>query len=245
MRQAAKADLAKFLLTENVFLSSEEGAELMKHENCVKVLDGGALLHRVQWTKKESFANIMKGNHSHVRNLTGNGSKGFIVFDGYGSNSTKDHCHKKRSPVESLQLNFTDLSKPLLCKKYVFLANTVNNIFFRGLGISLQQYEKIEVQHTTDDADRAIFIKCMECLEHSDTILIGDDTDLIVLCLHFYRIRAPTRSLYIYRPSSKTYVDTRKVIQQWPNNVLENMLAIHAASRCDTVSVCPGSGRRN
>ena len=61
MRQAAKAGLAKFLLTENVFLSSEEGAELMKHENCVKVIDGGALLHRVQWTKKETFANIMKG----------------------------------------------------------------------------------------------------------------------------------------------------------------------------------------
>ena len=131
MRQAAKADLAKFLLTENVFLSSEEGAELMKHENCVKVLDGGALLHRIQWTKKESFANIMKGNHSHVRNLTGNGSKGFIVFDVYDSNSTKDHCHKKRSPVKSLKLNFTDLSKPLLCKKDVFLANTVNKQFFR------------------------------------------------------------------------------------------------------------------
>ena len=61
------------------------------------------------------------------------------MFDGYGSNSTKDHCHKKRSPVESLQLNFTDLSKPLLCKKDVILANTVNNIFFRGFGISLQQ----------------------------------------------------------------------------------------------------------
>ena len=117
----------------------------------------------------------MKGNHSHVRNLTGNGSKGFIVFDGYVSNSTKDHSHKKRSPFESLQLNFTDLSKPLLCKKDVFLANTVNKFFLDALGISLQQYEKIEVQHTTDDADRAIFIKCMECLEHSDTILIGDD----------------------------------------------------------------------
>ena len=25
----------------------------MKHENCVKVLDGRALLHRVQWTKKK------------------------------------------------------------------------------------------------------------------------------------------------------------------------------------------------
>ena len=58
MRQAAKAGLAKFLLTENVFLSSEEGAELL---SCVKVIDGGALLHRVQWTKKETFANIMKG----------------------------------------------------------------------------------------------------------------------------------------------------------------------------------------
>ena len=58
MRQAAKADLAKFLLTENVFLSSEEGAELMKHENCVKVLDGGALLHRVQHGLKKNRSPI-------------------------------------------------------------------------------------------------------------------------------------------------------------------------------------------
>ena len=123
MRQPIKADLANFLLTDNIFLSSEEGDQLMKDVNCVKVLDGGALLHRVPWAKNETLNNIMKGYRSHVFHLCGEGSQVHIVFDGYTLSSTKDHCHKKRSPIESLQLDFTDLSKPLLCKKNIFLAN--------------------------------------------------------------------------------------------------------------------------
>ena len=83
----------------------------------------------------------------------------------------------------------------------------------------------------------------MECLEHSDTILIGEDTDLIVLYIQFYRFGTSTRLLYIYRPSSKTYVDIRKVIEQWPNKVLENILAIYAASGCDIVSALSGIGK--
>ena len=82
----------------------------------------------------------------------------------------------------------------------------------------------------------------MECLEHSDTILI-DDTDLIVLCIQFYRVGAPTRLCYIYRPSLVTFVDTRKVIKQWPNKVLENILAIHTASGCDIISALSGIGK--
>ena len=83
----------------------------------------------------------------------------------------------------------------------------------------------------------------MECLEHSDTILIGDDTDLIVLCIKFYRVGAPTRLFYIYRPSSKTFVDTRKVIKELPNKVLENIVAIHAAPGRDIVSALSGIGK--
>ena len=107
--------------------------------------------------KKETFTIIIKGYHSHVRNLTGNGSKVFIVFDGYGSNSTEDLCNKKRSPVASLQLNFTDLSKLLLCKKYVFLANKVSKQnFVDALGYLYSNVRKYKCMHTTDDADRAI-----------------------------------------------------------------------------------------
>ena len=40
-----------------------------------------------------------------------------------------------------------------------------------------------------------------------------------------------------------TYVVTRKVIQQWPNKVLENILAIHAASGCAPVSALFGIGK--
>ena len=80
----------------------------------------------------------------------------------------------------------------------------------------------------------------MKCLEHSDTILIRDDTDLIVLC----RVGAPTRLFYIYRPCSKTYVDTRyQAVAQQGIAVLENILAIHAASGRDIVSALSVIGK--
>lgn len=244
IRQSAKADLAKFLLTSNVFLSSEEGENMMKNSNYAKVFDGGAMLYRVGWTKNDTLTNIFKEYCHYVQNLTGVSSDIHIVFDGYDSNSTKDHCHKKRSPIESLQINFTDLHRPLLCKKDVFLANKVNKQnFVNALGVSLQENERIKVQHTPDDADTTIVARCMQCLQHSDTILIGDDTDLIVLCLHFYRVNAPTKSLCIYRPSSKTNIDVKKVIHQWPIKIMENILVIHAASGCDTVSALSGIGK--
>ena len=62
-----------------------------------------------------------------------------VVFDGYLESSTKDHCHQKRAPVNSLLMDLSDLSKTLLCKKPVFLSNPSNKQqFINALADALQ-----------------------------------------------------------------------------------------------------------
>ena len=54
------------------------------------VLGGGALLHRVGWTKTDTFDRILHGYNSLIKNMFGNRPIS-VVFDGYSQSSTKDH----------------------------------------------------------------------------------------------------------------------------------------------------------
>lgn len=76
-------------------------------------------------------------------------------------------------------------------------------------------------------------------------ILMGDDTDLLVLLIHhFYQIRTETtHDLFVLRLSSNTVVNIRILLDNLPNTVIENILLIHAVSGCDTVSAMAGIGK--
>ena len=47
----------------------------------------------------------------------------------------------------------------------------------------------------------------------------------------------------MYRPSSTICIDIQLVIEQFPDHFLENILAMHALSGCDTVSSLAGIGK--
>ena len=92
MRTPKKADLADFLVFEDCKTDYMQSGEMKV------VLDGGALLHRVQWTKGTTFSDIKHNYLGHIKNLVGNTTDKddvHIVFDGYLTSSTKDHCHLK------------------------------------------------------------------------------------------------------------------------------------------------------
>ena len=114
MRTATKSTLATYLVESCLF--EDFPLKTMKI-----VLDGGALLHRVGWTKTDTFDRIVHGYHSYIRNMFGNRRRPIsVVFDGYSQSSTKDDCHNKRQPISSLSIEFS-LEKKLLCKKPVYL----------------------------------------------------------------------------------------------------------------------------
>ena len=62
-------------------------------DNVRYVLDGGALLHRIPWSRGASFESILE---TYSKYAATNYGKAVIVFDGYKEFTTKDMTHKRR-----------------------------------------------------------------------------------------------------------------------------------------------------
>ena len=145
------------------------------------VLDGGALLHRIPWNRRVSFDSILKSYVDYVKNRYG---QAIVVFDGYESSSIKDMTHMRRCKgKQGVTITFTkDMN--LAVTKEVFLSNKNNKQrFITMLGEELEA-NHCTVFHGAGDADCLIVEKVMETAVDNDVVLVGDDTDLLVLLLH-------------------------------------------------------------
>ena len=89
------------------------------------VLDGGALLHRIPWTKGATYDQICEQYSAYVIKKYG---KATVVFDGYSDTpSTKDCAHMRRSRGKiGVTVQFTS-SMALQTKKEEFFSNEQNN----------------------------------------------------------------------------------------------------------------------
>jgi len=105
-----------------------------------------------------------------------------------------------------------------------------------------------KVVHATGDADLLIVQTTISSADRADSILIGDDTDLLVLlCYHV----GNTRFNVFFKPEIKS--NTRKTNRCWNIKstqshlgieVCKNILFIHAILGCDTTSRVFGVGKR-
>ena len=163
----------------------------------VIVLDGGALLYRVAWTKNSTFETILKNYVSHINNMVGKSGRKLVVFDGYITSSTKDHCHSKRAPVQSLD-HSVSLEKQVLCRKEVVLSNPRNKQeFITALTAALID-AGYDVFRSDTDADHDIVVKAIAELDTGPTVIVRYDTDLLVLAIYYYRVHNPDNKLYMY-----------------------------------------------
>ena len=102
-----------------------------------------------------------------------------------------------------------ELDTKLQCKKQVLLSNPTNkHDFIRVLSRALEA-----TGYCITDIDRDADLKIVQ--GEADTVLVGDETDLLVLFLvslyHFTKNKA-TNKIFIMRPSSKHYIDIKTVI---------------------------------
>ena len=219
--------------------------DLVKNGEINIVFDGGALLYRVDWSKNATFGSILSSYKAYIRNIIGKveAEQTSVVFDGYLESSTKDHCHFKRCPIKSPD-QCGDLERKLLCKKSIFLSNSKNkDNFIKLLARDLTE-SGFQVHQTNKDADVEIITNAITALGERDTLVIGDDTDLLVLAVHYMKEWGMSNNkLIMYRPSSHSYIDIGKVVSAHPDHVTSNILAIHALSGCDTVSSLAGIGK--
>ena len=209
------------------------------------VLDGGALLHRISWVTGKTWQDMANSFCTYVVNKY---DKSCVVFDGYESGlSTKQGTQSRRARgVVGPTVHFTP---DMICTvtKEKFLANPSNKQRFINLLASVLDKEGCQVLNARADADVLIVQTAIKTAESQTTIVVGDDTDLLVLlCKH-----VPAAGYQIYfRPepkvNSKTQPrcwDIRTLQQSLGQHVCDIILFVHALLGCDTTSRIYGIGK--
>ena len=115
--------------------------------------------------------------------------------------------------------------------------------FVELLGQHLEE-AGITVFHATSDADVLTVQKAIDSADVKDTVLVGDDTDLLVLSLHQ---ELPSHKLY-FAPQPKRNAkariwDIKQVKKDVGFFTCKHILFLHAFLGCDTTSRIFGIGK--
>ena len=207
------------------------------------VLDGGALIQRIPWTRGATYKEICTVYTSYVKKKFG---EAIVVFDGYDGTSTKDMTHRRRAKGQaSATVTFTE-DMQFTIKKEQFLTNKTNKQkFINMLGDQLEN-SKCKVHHAPGDADLLIVQKAVESAAIVNTVLVGDDTDLLILLC--YHASLDSHSIF-FRPEPKKTTknprvwDIQVVMEQLGPEVCSHILFLHAVLGCDTTSRLYGIGK--
>lgn len=176
-REANKHTLAGFLWS-----AVNETASLPR-ENVKYILDGGSLLHRLPWPRGSSYKELAEMYVSYVARKH---TLATIIFDGYVDGpSTKDVAHLRRSKGLVVGRHVAFDPDMILCEtKEIFLANCENKQQFIHLLAEAFEANKFVTFHAKGDADCLIVAKALVSAKESATVVVGEDTDLLVLLLH-------------------------------------------------------------
>ena len=236
MRDSKKPELGNYIVKQFPFDDVVPDIESVQWK---KVVDGGMLLHRLPWQIGTTFSFILDSYVKYVEKHFGKGAT--IIFDGYLTNNTKDHCHRKRYPIRSNKIDFTSNMK-LDCKKDLFLSNSTNkHMFVQLLVVWLLTAGHHAVQHT-DDADLLIADSAVSLANKSNVCVHADDTDIFILLLHKLKSTV-SYSIYLRQEKSNRTINLNSLWEVMPENKKKNILLCHALSGCDVVSGIHGIGK--
>ena len=150
------------------------------------VVDGGWLLHQVNWNSGATIKTIVD---TYVRYVQAKFKDSTVVFDGYGDeSSTKDHEHMRRMAGKKICPDLRVTQQLIItCDREVFLANEKN----KGALITMISMEmennNIIVRQAKDDGDTLIVKTAIDLVTSVKTpvIVVAQDTDILVLlCYH-------------------------------------------------------------
>ena len=227
--EAQKSTLAEFIWT-NFGIEDSAVPSGVKY-----VIDGGALLHRIPWERGTTFRSIVKKYTDYVKRRYG---EAMVIFDGYDSASTKDMTHQRRlKGKKGTKVSFT-LDMNLTESKDLFLTHSTNKQRFIDFLGKVLRLSGCQVFHSKLDADLFIVLKAVESAKTMKTVLVGDDTDLLVLLL--YHAELQSFDLYFApepKKNSKCRTwDIKKVKAKLGSLICSHILFLHAMLGCDTTS---------
>ena len=130
-------------------------------------------------------------------------------------------------------------------KKDNILANPKNKQRVINTLIHFLQENNCPTYHAEGDADVLIVKTAVESARDRNTVLVGDDTDLLVL-LCFYT-HSDSLELY-FKPEPKAKSrgrvwNVKKIKEHLGDDVCRDLLFIHAILGCDTTSRVHGTGK--
>lgn len=212
-------------------------------DGCQYILDGGALLQRIPWSIGSTYTYIFHQYTQYVVKKYGNA---VVVFDGYLCNNTKDMTHQRRSKGRiGATVTFT-ADMTLTMKKDEFLTNRENKQKFIFMLSAVLQKANCETYHASGDADLLIVQKAVQCATTNKTVLIGEDTDLLVLLCHHASLKSCDLFLCseMRKNTKKPHVWNIKATKQLLGpDVCKHILFLHAVLGCDTTSRLHGIGK--
>jgi len=200
------------------------------------VLDGGALLHRIPWTKGSTWDDIL---NSYIRHVSLKYGRATVVFDGYSdAPSTKDGTHNRRTSGCGPEVHF-EPSMKLQSNKDQFLSNPCNKQrFIHALGERLSE-TGCDIQNAIGDADVLIAKAGVASAQTRSTVVVADDTDILVLLIYHGATQYP---LWFQPPPKR---GSKKGNRSWHISVTRSHLGsvtcnflpfAHALLGCDTTS---------
>ena len=184
MRKPDKAALRRVIMPEKNAIKKEDITKCGTY-----VIDGGALLHRVRWSKDMKFSSIAE---TYVKYVTRHydDSNVTIVFDGYDNESTKGHEHLQRNSVPQSSTVNINAENHVPFTQDRFLSNTENKsglIAFLSLHLKRRGFI---VVNCPGDADATIVKNALRYAKGNSgtVIVVADDTDVAVMLVHHWEV---------------------------------------------------------
>ena len=238
LRESQKSSLATSLWAQGD-CSANEGFEEVQY-----VLDGGSLLHRIPWSFGSTFHQICTEYTNLVERHYG---KCHVVFDGYENGpSIKDVTHQRRTKgLRGTKIKFNK-STPFKTKKELFLTNTENKQdFINMLGKYLSE-KGCTVLNADGDADLMIAQTAVKLSEETETVVICEDTDILVLLI--YHSNEKYKTIFMKSDVKVSMKKARvwnisKVKQVIGDETRHLLPFIHAFTGCDSTSRIFGVGK--
>ena len=229
-RQANKAALAQFIWST----SKQTNSQLP--QDVFFVIDGGSLLHQLAWPRGSTYNELAEMYSNFVIRVYG---KGIVVFDGYNNGpSTKDMTHLRRTNGCSGGPDICFSGDMLLGDtKQRFLMNSANKQRFIKHLMATFRENGFESVQAPGDADCLIVKTALEKAAKTQTAVVGEDTDLLVLLL--FHVNLEHRNVFFTSSSKKSGAkvwDIKVVQDAFGARVCQNILFAHAVGGCDTTS---------
>lgn len=235
MRKTAKHALADVLKKYSRPVSGD------MLQDPIFVIDGGHLLHHVDWPNDCTYGEIIASYTQYVYRCYGGWS--FVCFDGYGeaAMSTKWAEQTRRAGKNTASDILFDLDMKVTCSQESFLANKKNTTRLISYIMTSLSSKCIVCKQATGDADYLICnsaTKLAEEYEDRPVVVVGNDTDLLVIL-----IDRSLPNLHMHYQRDAIY-NMQSIKDGLGATVSAHLLVAHAISGCDTVSAMHNMGKK-